>query len=329
MREAAFTKRNQAKWRRLELVVARNDTPISADEVSALYIELTDDLSYARTFYPGSEVAAYLNTLAARLHQHIHRNQRTRADRFITFWTREIPLLMATTRRQLVISSLVFGIAIFIGALSSHYDSTFARLILGDHYVNMTLENIKEGKPMNVYGTAHEMDMFFGITFNNVMVSIYAFVLGAFLTVGTWWLLITNGIMLGAFQYFMYQQGVLKESVLSIWIHGTIEISSIVIAGAAGIVMGNALLFPGTFTRLESFKRGAINGLKIVIGLVPFFIAAGFLESFVTRHSPNMPVWGSAGIILASLALIVGYFIILPFYVQQRDGASGDLARTA
>ena len=318
MREAAFTKRNQAKWKRLEALVVHADKSTTADESSTLYIQLTDDLSYARTFYPGAEVTAYLNALAARMHQHVHKNQKTRSDRLITFWTRELPLIMASTRKQLLISAAIFGTSVLIGALSAHYDTTFTRLILGDGYVDMTLENIKHGKPMDVYGGGESMDMFFQITFNNIKVALMAFAAGLLLGYGTWMVLISNGIMLGCFQYMFFQQHVLLQSVLGIWIHGTIEISSIVIAGSAGITMGNSILFPGTYTRLASFQRGALNGLKIVMGLVPCFIVAGFLESFVTRHSGTMPEWMSATIILTSLSFIILYFIIYPYHVEQR-----------
>lgn len=318
MREAAFVQRNKEKWQRLEQVLAHRDQGLSADESSALYIELTDDLSYARTFFPGTEVTKYLNELAVGMHQHVHKNQKTSSGRFITFWTEELPMLMAKTRKQLFIAAGVFFISCAIGALSAHYDDTFTRLIMGDGYVDMTLENIKNGKPMDVYGGDHEMDMFFQITLNNIMVSMMAFAAGLIFSYGTWMMLMYNGVMLGCFQYFMYQHGVLKESVLSIWIHGTIEISSIVIAGAAGIVMGNGLLFPGTYTRLASFRQSAQQGLKIVIGLVPCFIIAGFLESFITRHSPIMYAEASASIILASLAFIIVYFIIYPYHVERR-----------
>lgn len=321
MREAAFVQRNKERWHHLEQVVDLTDRSTTADEVSALYIQLTDDLSYARTFYPQAPVTAYLNQLAVRLHQHVHRNQKTTTDRFLTFWTQELPRILGATRKHLAISAAVFGISVLIGALSAHYDTTFTRLIMGDGYVNMTLENIKEGKPMDVYGSSPEMDMFFGITVNNIMVSLYAFAAGLVLSYGTWVMLMYNGIMLGCFQYFMFQQGVLRESLLTIWIHGTLEISSIVVAGAAGIVMGNGILFPGTYTRLASFRRSAVQGLKMVVGLVPCFIIAGFLESFVTRHGLTMPPWASIGIIGASLAFVIGYFILLPYHVQRRDHA--------
>lgn len=319
MREAAFVQRNQEKWRRLEQVVAKKDASVSADESSALYLELTDDLSYARTFYPEAPVTGYLNELAVGMHQHIHSSQKTSSDRFLTFWSHEIPMLMAKHRRALLIAFGVFFISSLIGALSAHYDPSFTRLIMGDGYVDMTLENIKEGKPMNVYGNGERMDMFLGITLNNIMVSLMAFAAGILFSYGTWMLLLYNGIMLGCFQYFMYQHGVLGESLRTIWIHGTIEISSIVVAGAAGIVMGNGLLFPGTYTRLASFRRTATEGLQMAIALVPCFIVAGFLESFVTRHALEMPVWGSSAIIFTSLALVIGYFIILPVHVERRE----------
>src|SRR3546814_13696006 len=105
--------------------------------------------------------------------------------------------------------------------------------------------------------------------------------------------------MLGAFQFFFYQKGLSLTSVLSIWIHGTLEISAIIIAGSAGLVMGNSLLFPGTWSRLESFRRGARRGSKIVIGLVPEFITVALLEGFVTRN-PDMPRWMSVSIIHSS-----------------------------
>lgn len=317
MREAAFVKRNGARWQRLEALVSKQGAAITPDEASSLYIGLNDDLAYAQTFYPGSQVTAYLNGLAGGMHRHIYRNQRTGLGRFASFWKTELPLLLARNRKALLISATVFGLAVLLGALSTRHDDTFVRLVMGDGYVNMTLENIRQGKPMAVYGSAGRMDMFLGITLNNIMVSFYAFAYGLLLSYGTWIILLRNGIMLGCFQYFMYEQGVLRESVMAIWLHGVVEISCIVIAGAAGIVMGNSILFPGTYTRLASFRRGALDGVKMVAGLVPCFILAGFIESFITRHSATLPTAASLTIILGSLAFIIAYFLIYPYHVQR------------
>jgi uncharacterized membrane protein SpoIIM required for sporulation len=117
--------------------------------------------------------------------------------------------------------------------------------------------------------------------------------------------------MLGAFQYFFFSKGLGWKSVLVIWIHGTLEISSIIVSGAAGIVLAKSLLFPGTFKRLPSLKRGAKDGIKMMIGLVPVFIMAAFLEGFITRYS-NMPVWMSLFILISSACFIIWYFIVYP-----------------
>lgn len=317
MREAAFIQRNQAKWQRLEKVVDGLQG-LTGDEASDLYVQLNDDLAYAQTFYPKSRVTTYLNSLAVRLHQHIYRNQRTPRKRFLTFWTQEVPFAIAKARRNLALSFVVFSLAALVGAVSAEHDATFVRLILGDDYVDMTIDNIERGEPMAVYGGQSPGGMFLFITFNNIRVSLVCFALGLFFSFGTGMVLAYNGIMVGAFQYFFHQHGLLADSALTIWVHGTLEISAIIIAGGAGFTLGNGFLFPGTFTRMESFRLGARIGLKVVIGLVPVFIIAGFLESYVTRHALDLRPWVALSIIAASFAWIIYYFIILPYHAERR-----------
>lgn len=320
MREAAFIKRNQARWQQLEQVVTGMHR-LSGDEASALYIQLNDDLSYARTFYAKSPITGYLNGLAVRLHQHIYRNKRTPRRRFITFWTEEVPLAIAEARPNLVLSFIIFAAAALIGAVSAAHDDTFVRLILSDEYVDQTIENIRKGDPMAVYGSHDEGFMFLYITVNNIRVALTAFASGITAGFFTLYVLLYNGIMVGSFQYFFHQHGVLQESALTIWVHGTLEISAIIIAGGAGFCIGNGWLFPGTYTRGESFRRGAKTGLKVVIGLVPVFIIAGFLESFVTRHALTLRPWVALTIIIGSLAWVIWYFIILPYHAERRTRA--------
>ncbi|TDE11956.1 stage II sporulation protein M [Dyadobacter psychrotolerans] len=305
MKEAVFVKRNSERWRSYEESQAEDP-----DELTSRFIALTDDLSYARTFYPGSPVLKYLNGLTSHLHRKLYSNRREDHGRIKTFWMYELPLISFQARYNLLYAFLFFTAAFFIGSISAANDETFVRLILGDGYVNQTLENIKNGDPLAIYKSEGSADMFLSITVNNIRVSFMAFSAGLLFSAGTLYVITQNGIMLGAFQYFFYERGLLLQSVLKIWIHGTLEISAIIIAGAAGLLIGNSLLFPGTYSRLESFKGGAKKGLKLAIGLVPVFIAAGFLESFVTRLT--LPTWGSVSIIGVSAAFIIWYFVIYP-----------------
>ena len=308
MKEEAFVKQNLARWKEFENVV-NNSVRVHPDKLAELFIQVTDDLSFSRTQYPNSSTTHYLNELASRLHLRIYRNKQEDGKRFIEFWKHELPLLMYESRKMLLYSFLVFALAISLGVISTLNDETFVRLILGDGYVNMTLENIEKGNPLAVYGESNEADMFFRITFNNIRVSFYAFAAGLLTAIGSGWILFQNGIMVGAFFTFLGQKGLILNAFLVIMLHGTLELSAIVIAGSAGFIMGNSFIFPGTYSRLESFKRGAKKGLKIVIGLIPIFIMAGFIESFFTRYT-TMPWPVSLATILLSAFFIIYYFVI-------------------
>jgi uncharacterized membrane protein SpoIIM required for sporulation len=312
MREVVFVQKNQDKWIQFE-----KNPPVDADEMAATFIELTDDLSYARTFYPDSNTERYLNQLAGKYYLDIYKNRKQSYKRFITFWKTELPLVFYGAQRQLLLAFVIFAVAMLAGAFSSAHDEDFVRLILGDSYVNMTLENIRNGDPMAVYKGGNPDFMFLHIMVNNIRVAFLAFVSGIFLSAGAAGVLFYNGVMLGSFQYFFFQHGVLKESLLSVWIHGTLEISAIVIAGCAGLILGNSILFPGTWSRMESLWTGVRRGVKIVAGLTPVFILAAFLESFVTRHT-GMSIWLSLLIIGGSAAFIIFYFVIYPIRLNRK-----------
>ena len=280
------------------------DRTPNPDRLAELFTQLTDDLAYARTQYPDSQTTTYLNGLAAKVHQSIYRNRPEARSRLVTFWTTELPRVLYGARRQLLYALVLFTLAVVVGATSTAHDETFARLMLGDDYINTTLANIEKNDPMAIYKDMGRVQMFVLIALNNVTVSFMVFARGLFTSVGSAYMLAREGIRLGVFQYFFYQRGLLTTSALTIWIHGTLEISAIIVAGAAGLVMGNGILFPGTYSRLESFKAAAKKGIKIVVGLVPVFLVAAFLESFVTR----LTFWhwsAKLAIILASAGFVV------------------------
>ncbi len=315
MREAAFVKQNKEKWIAFEKAITLN-SKISPDHLADYYIQLTNDLAYAQTYYPGSKTLLYLNGIASQAHQKIYINRKESKNRLVSFWKYEFPLFFKQYHGTLFYAFLIFFLAICIGAISTYFDDSFVRLILGDAYVNETLNNIEEGDPTAIYKSGSEIGTFLGITINNIRVAIIAYAFGAIISVGTAWVLFNNGVMLGAFFTFFYNRDLLFTASKSVWLHGTIEISVIVIAGCAGFVMGNSLLFPKTYSRKVSFVKGAKDGLKIMISTIPFFIIAGFIEGFITRYS-NMPVWLSMLIIFSSLALIIYYYIYYPIALNK------------
>ena len=315
MKEIVFIRQNAEKWKHFEDIV-RLRTKRDPDTLARLFIELTDDLSYARTFYPRSVVTRYLNSITARFHQEIIKNKKEQRRRIAAFWTQEQPALIRLHWKEMIVSLSVFVVGAIIGILSSAFDDGFVRLVLGDSYVKVTLENIHKGDPMAVYKSMNNVDMFLGVTINNLMVAMVAFALGTLFSVGSGYIIFTNGVMLGAFHHFFYTKGLLLTCVASVWIHGAMEIPAVIIAGGAGIVVGNSILFPGTYTRTASFMRGAREGLAILVGVVPFFVVAGVLEGFVTRYS-GMPRLLSAAIIALSCMVVIGYYVIYPIMFSK------------
>lgn len=320
MKEILFIRNNIDKWRSVEELIDNVNFEMP-DRLAEAYIDLTADLAFAQTHYPHSRITIYLNNLSSSLHNELYRNKREKWSRVLTFWTQEVPDVMWKERRLLLISFLIFMVSVLIGVLSTLGDASFPRLILGDGYMDMTLENIAKGKPMGVYGSEEESVMFLGITLNNIMVSFNIFVSGVLTSFMPGYQLFQNGIMVGCFDTFFYQHGLLGESLFATMLHGTLELSAIVVAGAAGLAMGNGWLFPGTYSRIVSFQRGAKRGMKIVVGTVPLFVLAGFIESFITRHT-EINDFVRLTVILLSLCFVIFYFIYLPYKRNHYKHAS-------
>lgn len=315
MREAAFVKQNKEKWIAFEKALSIK-SKINPDELADYYIQLTNDLAYAQTYYPESKTLLYLNSLATQAHQQIYRNKKESKNRVVNFWKEEFPLFFYHHQKTLLYTFLIFLAATGIGIISSLYDDSFVRLILGDSYVNETLHNIEKGDPTAIYKSGGQIGSFLGITINNIRVAFIAYAFGVFTSVGTAYILFSNGVMLGSFFTMFYNEGLLFEASKNIWLHGTIEISVIIVAGCAGLIMGNSILFPKTYSRKTSFLKGAKDGLKIVVSTIPFFIMAGFIEGFITRYS-EMPTFLALTIIFMSLALIIFYYIVYPIILNK------------
>ncbi|MGA6119616.1 stage II sporulation protein M [Sphingobacterium anhuiense] len=315
MREASFIERNKEKWLSIENNLSIH-VDVNPDELASNYIELTNDLAYAQTFYPESRTKDYLNELAILAHQKIYKDQKASENKLKHFFSYEIPYAVWQMRRPLLFSFLIFLLASIIGFLSAHYDENFVRLILGDAYVDQSIDNIRKGDPAAIYASGNNFGSALAITINNVRVAFLAFTFGVFFSVGTGYILFSNGIMLGAFHYMFYEYGVLQKAMSAIWIHGTIEISVIIIAGGCGLMLGNSFLFPKSYSRMESFIRAAKLSMKVLASTIPFFILAGTLEGFVTRYY-HISMTMCLLIIIITLVMILYYYILRPFQLAK------------
>ena len=320
MREVAFIKQNKDKWLEVETVLNERK-PISPDQMADYYVQLLGDLSFVQTYYPKSNTVTYLNFLVTQIYQKIYKTKRIEKNRLKFFFVDYVPTLAYKYRKLIYFSFILFFFFALVGALSAYYEPRYVRAIMGDMYVNMTLENIENGDPMAVYKQGSNWASAIGITFNNIKVAFYCFLFGITAGVKTFSMALQNGVILGAFMYFCYEMGEINAALRALWLHGAMEIFSIVIAIAAGFVLTGGILFPKTYSRMLSFKIAFREGVSLLFGTVPFFIAAGFIEGFITRYYYDMPLWLNLTIILGTLAVITYYFLIYPVIKNYKSNS--------
>ena len=293
------------------------------DELTKLFVEITDDLSYSRTFYSKRSVRVYLNYLSQLVFLQLNKNKKVRVAKFFRFFTHGLPMEFARSWKAMILAFVIFTGSMMVGIVSSASDIKYANKILGDQYIEMTDENVRNGDPMAVYHQHNDAKWStFGITLNNTMVASRTYASGVAAGVPTIIILIKNGIMVGTFHYYLYHKGVLGEAMWIIWLHGVLEISAIVIAGGAGLLLAGGLLFPGTYTRLQSLRISAKRSFKIALGCVFILIISGFIEGSITRHT-QMPMALKYIIVLGSLAFICFYFLAYPIYLYKTKIKTG------
>jgi uncharacterized membrane protein SpoIIM required for sporulation len=319
MRESQFVEQNKEKWSKIEEELrSRKKDPTT---LRSNLIQVTDDLSYSRTFYKNRSVRVYLNGLAQQLYNSIYKNRRNLLSSVKQFFTDEVPRIMYFSRKELLISFLVLLLSIGIGVFSSMKDSNFAESILGADYVSKTIENIDSGNPMGVYKDEDQLSMFYRIAVNNLTVSLYVFLFGLFASYGALVMMVRNGVMLGVFMYFFYSRQLSTEFNYTVWLHGSIEILTLVVETVAGMLLGRGLIYPGTMSRAKAFSVWGRRGAMVFLSTVPFIITAAFIESFLTRHT-ELPNILRGTLIVLSVILMLFYFVWLPY---KRFGKTKDL----
>lgn len=310
MKESRFIQQRHQRWQAFEKEIDRKDS--DPQQLTSAYLEVLDDLSYARTHYPNRFVRNYLNGLGQELGLKFLRSGQFRLKNVWHFWSVDLPKVSYTSRKRLLFSLGVFSFFVLIGFLSVLEDQAFARSILGDQYVQMTKENIANGDPMSVYKDGNVDQMFFGITLNNTRIAATTYALGFTAGIGTLLILIFNGVMLGVFQGFFIHEGLFWESFLTIWQHGVVEISAIVLSGGAAFELASGLLFPGDLSRIDSLRAAGRRSIRLMMGILPLLVYSGLVETFVTRLTDIPDAIRLMAILFSAIAVFT-YFGLYPY----------------
>ena len=312
MREALFIKKNKDRW-----LKNQQQPSTDPDEMAAEFTQLVDDLAYAKTFYPSGRVTSYINAQASRIYLDIYKNRKEESNRLVTFWKYDLPLTIRKHHKVLLFSFIFFVVFFTIGFFTSMKDESIPRSILGDNYVDHTQENIENGNPFGIYEHGNAFLSWLSLMIHNMRVFFLVFVSGIFCGIPTLYMEAQNSVMVGTFDQFFASRGLGIDFWLVVFVHGTLEMTALIVSAAAGLILGKSFLFPGTIRRIDAFKQGAKDGVKIMVGLMPVIALAAFFEGFITRLYNDISAL-TTGIFALSVVFVIWYFIIWPIKLRNK-----------
>lgn len=277
----------RAQWKLLEeaerRIAAGSLSYAEAGRIADGYRGLAADVTTARSLLPESRLARELEALYARLHLRLFREHRgTRMERLRALYLVDVPAAARRMRPHLAaVGGLfaLFGIAGF--ALVSFYPE-LAGIVASEEMI----AGVENGELWTdqVMGIVPASVMSINIAFNNIMVSIFAFLLGCFYGLGTLYIIGLNGLMIGGTFAFVHQYGLLGRLFTFVAAHGFTELSIVIIAGAAGARIGQSLARPGHTGRAIAFRDAVADSGRVFAVLVPALACCGTVEGYI---SPN------------------------------------------
>lgn len=295
------------------LVSSFSATPL---ELAKEYRTMECEIATARTYNEEPQKIDYLERLLSGVHLALFKHRsHTLIDTFV-FMVKSVPKAVYSARYAIYISILITVVAYAIGIYSQNTDPEFFRTVMGDSYANETIANMKNGKPMGIYGSSDEWNMLYSIFLNNLLVSMRVYVLGLIPFFGPLFMMLMNFVTFASFDVFFAQQGFLADALIAPNEHGVLELSTIIMNGGAAILLGTGWLFPGKLTRRQAWARSARHSLLVFISTIPILLVAAIIESFVTRHQ-EWPMALKLSIILISAIIIIGYYVVLPIYSNR------------
>ncbi len=287
------------------------------DELGALYRQTTAALARASSQGRDAEMIEYLNQLIGRAHGLVYGRRSRPPVRLGHLFGAEIPQTFRENWRYVAVAAGVTVVVAALAYLLVSIDYRWSTTLLGPSFPEAIEDFATSDKPAGEY-FADAAQMLGGANFsamlmsNNIRVALKAFALGVTLGLGTLYVLIMNGLMLGAFFGIGAHCGRLADLLAVVSPHGAIEIPAIFIAAGAGLMMGYALINPGDRFRGDAFRIAAVKAVKLAVGTVPIFVVAALIEGLLSpqRAGPlalNEARFLLGGLVFAALALYLGY----------------------
>lgn len=314
-----FIKQNRGSWKTLEQYItklSKNKRHLSGndiDQFNRLYQKATQHLSYSQTYFPNEDVTDYLNKLVAKAHNLLYKDQVSSFRQMRTFFGTTFIGLLLEQWKAVIVAMVLFA----VGALAAFLSVLDDPLNLYSLLPEQVAQSVDPEQLNTNTGSMDASLMSASIMTNNIQVAFLAFAGGITFGILTVYIMVSNGIMVGALAGLYWHYGSSYEFWAYIVPHGVIELSAIFIAGGAGLLMGYKLFVPGAFSRGYQLKRQAKRSVQLLLGTIPLFIIAGIIEGFITPASLS-PETKYAVAILTMAGLIL-YILSGKILLQKSD----------
>lgn len=299
-----WLEKRKPNWTRLEQLVQQSSRGVASlshqelRELGLLYRQIAADLAAVREDTSSRQLALYLNQLLGRTHNLIYLGNKPKVSGLVRFFHDTYPEVFRQTLRQTLLAVAVFLISGITAWLLTVREPAFAYRLLGPHMIetiekrHMWTDSIVTIKPLASSG----------IMTNNLSVAFATFALGISGGLGTIWMLITNGLLIGVIGAATARAGMALQLWTFVAPHGVLELPSIFIAGGAGLEIARGLLFPGLLPRRESLVQSGTRASQLLLGTIPMLVIAGLIEGFFSPSgAPAAMKFTLAGVLFAAL----------------------------
>lgn len=276
----------EPRWQRLESLLdeARTSMKLLSQqelrELSLLYREAVTDLARVQALPEARHLEPYLNNLVQRCHGRIYEKPPASWQDVSRFFTHDFPGCFRKNLPFICLAFATFMLGALLASLTLALDPETQTYFLPPS----AIENLQKGVLWMDRTTAHPAESSFLMT-NNIRVAINAYTAGIMFGVGTLAILLHNGMFaFGGPLSVCFAYGMGFRLLNFILPHGVIELTTIFIAGGAGMIIGFALLFPGDRPRWEAVREKGRESLILIMGCIPLLVIAGIIEGMISLN---------------------------------------------
>ena len=276
------------------------------EDLALAYRQVLQDHALVSSRFPGTAAAQRLSWLVLEGTRWLYETRDETPHRFRSFWTRKFPEAFRRLAPSLIVTVSLFGLASVFGLFLALEQTSLATSLLPRGAIadlergHLWTESLVRAVPPSVSSS--------GIAVNNISVAIVGWAGGALAGLGSLYIVLMNGFLLGALVGVTAHYSLAPRLLEFVTAHGMLEITLILVTAAAGLKMGQALVEGGDRPRREAVREAARESLTVLGGCAPWFVPLAIVESLVSPSPDLSPaVKLAAGLTLEGLFLLVAW----------------------